>query len=68
MPAPFPPHTHKGYLPFFTAEEYIYLSDIKTYSDANKFCQDRGYLHLAVMDTDVRQNMFSIAMAIEQDE
>ena len=50
------------------AEQYIYISKQTLYADAEQLCQERGHLHLAVMNTDERQHMFSIAMAIEYNE
>ena len=48
------------------AERFIYINEeIGDYDNANKICKEQGYLHLAVMDTTERQNMFSIAMAVE---
>ena len=61
-----------GYLIYFpttsltTVETYTYISQtVTSYDDANRLCQDRGCLHLAIMDTNERQHLFSIAMDIE---
>ena len=52
---------------FYSWAIHLYISETVAYVDADKFCQNQGYLHLAVMDTDERQHIFSIAMAIEQE-
>ena len=47
-------------------EKYIFISQEATsYDAANDLCKDQGYQHLAIMDTDERQHMFSITMDIE---
>ena len=49
-----------------TADEYIYIDeDSHSYDEANQRCQDRGYLHLAVVNTEVQLGLFSIAMEME---
>ena len=51
---------------FTTVEEYIYISNQKyNYDDANQLCQDEGYLHLPIMDTEKRQHIFNIARVFE---
>ena len=49
-----------------TAEKYIYIGGTEIPRDnAEQLCLDRGYTGLAIVDTDERRHLFSIAMEIE---
>ena len=51
---------------YSTAEKYIALESSQSmYGPANDACIAAGHTSLAVVDTDERQHMFSLAMAIE---
>ena len=57
-------NTHLAFS-FSKAEQYIYVAEAVTmHWEAEELCEQRDH-HLAVVDTDERQHMFSIAMAIE---
>ena len=60
------PGSAMSFFAFPIAEQYTYVDEsIAGFCNADRLCQERGYLHLAVMDTAERQHMFSIAMAIK---
>ena len=55
-----------SFLSFHAVEQYIYISATRdTYRAAEKLCHDQGYSYLAIVDTNERQHMFSMAMVIE---